>query len=164
MPRTRRYLRSPRTTAAGGRIPPCEPYPATVDECIEDRTYKPAAVAAIRDFRRSKPWRGDWQERAEKLMVLHQDLCAAYGLTTRLEFERGDDAQPSGSSCYMPQTNTIRLRGRLSVVTYLHEFAHALGYGEQGACRWSINLFRRFVPRSYARLQHEGHCLVRPEE
>jgi hypothetical protein len=95
-------------------------------------------------------------------MVLHRDLTAAYGLTTRLEFERGDDSQPSGSSCYDPVRNMIRLRGRLSVVTYLHEFGHALGYGEQGACRWSINLFRRFFPRSYARLVPEGHTLVRP--
>jgi len=59
-----------------------------------------------------------------------------------------------------------------TVITYLHEFAHALlrqgyggqlssvalrakedalGHGERGACRWSINLFRRVFPAQYAR-------------
>ena len=51
--------------------------------------------------------------------------------------------------------------GRLSVVTFLHEFGHALGYGERGACRWSINLFRRCFPRSFARCRQAGHTLVR---
>jgi hypothetical protein len=52
-------------------------------------------------------------------------------------------------------------RGRLSVVTYLHEFAHALGRDERGACRWSINLFRRVFPEQFARLAASGHTLRR---
>jgi hypothetical protein len=48
-----------------------------------------------------------------------------------------------------------------SVVTYLHEFAHALGRNERGACRWSLNLFCRVFPREFARCAQRGHCLVR---
>ena len=53
----------------------------------------------------------------------------------------------------------ITMRGRLSVVTYLHEFAHALGRGERGACRWSLNLFRRVFPEQCARLRADGHTV-----
>lgn len=161
MSRTRTYRRSTRTTAAGGRIPPRETYPASVAECIEERTYKPETVAAVRDFRRSKPWRGDWIQQVSKLAELHRRLIVAYDLTTRLDFSASGADVSSGSSSYCSVTNTITLQGRLSVVTYLHEFAHALGYGEQGACRWSINLFRRFFPQSFARLRQEGHMLLR---
>ena len=48
---------------------------------------------------------------------------------------------------------------RLSVVTYLHEFAHAMGRDERGACRWSLNLFRRVFPEQFARLRTDGHTV-----
>ena len=158
-----RFPRSTTTSPAGGRIPPMESYPRSVSECVEERTYQRETVAAIREYRRSKPWRGSLSERTQKLRRLHSALCTAYGLTTDLICSVGDDdAGSSGGSHYSPSRNRITLTGRLSVITYLHEFGHALGYGEQGACRWSINLFRRFFPRSYSRLQAEGHTLIRP--
>jgi hypothetical protein len=46
-------------------------------------------------------------------------------------------------------------------VTFLHEFAHARGFDERQACRWSINLFRRCFPRSFASCRQVGHTLVR---
>ena len=49
----------------------------------------------------------------------------------------------------------------LSVLAYLHEFAHARGADERQACHWSINLFRRCFPRSFARCRAVGHTLVR---
>lgn len=158
-----RYRRSTTTFPGGGRIPPNEPYPRTAAECLQDgRKYNPHVLRALKAFRREKPWRGTLAERKEKFRRVHRALCAAYGLTTRLRFHVSlamDNA--SGASCYDPRANMIELRGRLSVVTYLHEFGHALGYGEQGTCRWSINLFRRVFPRSYSRLQPRGHVLGR---
>ena len=65
---------------------------------------------------------------------------------------------------YHPATHTITLEGRLSVVTFLHEFGHARGYGERGACRFSINPFRRVFPRLFARCRRVGHTLVRGGE
>lgn len=149
------------TAAGGGRVPHREPYPRSVAECLQDgRRYRPAALAALRAFRRSRPWRGTIIERLEKFQHLHAALCAAYGLSTRLRCVDVDRNRCSGSSSYTPIADMITLRGRLSVVTYLHEFGHALGYGEQGACRWSINLFRRMFPRSFARLRASGHTLT----
>ena len=61
---------------------------------------------------------------------------------------------------YTPATHEIRLIGKLSVVTYLHEFAHARGADERQAVAWSVNLFARLFPRSFARLDQHGHTLV----
>jgi hypothetical protein len=79
-----------------------------------------------------------------------------------LRFEGIDGSFSGASSCRQPQSSepaVITMRGRLSVVTYLHEFAHALGHGERGACRWSLNLFRRVFPAQFARLGTCGHTL-----
>lgn len=150
---------------ARGRVPAVEPYPETVAECLVDgKTYKPAALAALRAFRAAKPWQGPLSRRRRLFRDLHEALCAAYGLGTAVRFEvnPGEEGDSSLSS-YAAGLNRITIRGRLSVLTYLHEFGHALGHGERGACIWSINLFRRMFPRSFARLIPVGHTLRRVE-
>src|ERR1700722_17861722 len=136
-------------------------YPATVEECLNpNKMYKASVLRAVKAFRTSKPWRGTVGERQEKFMTLNAALADAYGLPApRLVFET-DETQDSGSSCFVPATETIILRGRLSVVSYLHEFAHfRFGRGEKTACSWSLNLFARCFPKSFARCQHDGHML-----
>jgi len=139
-------------------------YPATVSEIIDDNIrYRRATISAAKWFARRKPWRGRIGCRKQKFARFHEKLCEAYGKTTRLIFEGTHRGGPSGSSTYTPAADVITLRGRLSVVTYLHEFAHALGRDERGACRWSVNLFKRCFPRSFSRCIPSGHCLMRPE-
>jgi hypothetical protein len=134
-------------------------YPATVAEVLDDSMgFRPATFAALEAFRASRPWRGPLPIRQEKVRVLHAGLCGVYGKRTVLAFEN-QEGVASGESCYRPSADAIILRGRLSVVTYLHEFAHALGRGERGACRWSLNLFRKVFPASFARLRCDGHTV-----
>lgn len=148
-------------------------YPATVAEVIDDSiTYKPAALAAVRAFARSKPWRGTASERIAKVIQVNSDLAAAYSIPVPqlffMDLADGLLNPPptppgsSGSSFYRPSDHSITLTGKLSVVTYLHEFGHALGKDERQTCRWSLNLFKRCFPRSYARLRPMGHMLVSP--
>lgn len=133
-------------------------YPATVEEVLQDgRKYKPEVLRATRLFAQAKPWRGSIEDRVRKLHALHAALCAAYGKRTQVVIGH------VGGDCYVPSLDLIRLSGRLSVVTYLHEFGHALGKDERQTCRWSINLFRRVFPRSFARCRREGHMLLRPD-
>jgi hypothetical protein len=133
-------------------------YPATVAECLDDTIrYKPATLAAVQEFARSKPWRGTLEERVAKFHSLHAALCGIYGKQTRVVIVPGE--QHSGRSNYAPGDDTITLIGRLSVVTFLHEFGHALGKDERQTCRWSLNLFKRCFPRSFARAAHVGHTL-----
>ena len=55
----------------------------------------------------------------------------------------GDGTGDSGSSAYCPITDTIRLTGKLSVITFMHEWGHVLkGHSEFEACRWSLRLFQ----------------------
>ena len=138
-------------------------YPATVAEVLDPAmTFRPAALRAVRAFARSRPWRGTAAARKGKFRRLNRDLAAAYAIAEpRLFYCNVEANAPSGSSCYRPAGHSITLTGRLSVLTYLHELAHARGADERQACRWSINLFRRCFPRSFARCRAVGHTLVR---
>jgi len=130
-------------------------YPRTVEEVIKDATYPESVMVAMSAFKASKPWRGGERERRDKLRALHADLNTAFGRTTKLSFEPGFK-----NGCYIPSKDKIIITGEPSVITYLHEYAHALyGRSERKACEWSINLFRQVFPKSYARLQSDGHML-----
>jgi len=131
-------------------------YPATVAECIDDNLrYRLGVIAAVKRFARSKPWRGSLPERLAKFNALHAHLCDLYEKRTTFSYLPADRS----NGRYRPATDEILLEGKLSVVTYLHEFGHALGKGERGACRWSINLFKRCFPRSFARCDQSAHML-----
>ncbi|HLL87691.1 MAG TPA: hypothetical protein VK324_00145 [Tepidisphaeraceae bacterium] len=138
-----------------------DPYPRSVQELLDDRmTFKPSALRAVRAFARARPWQGTLDDRHQKFRQLHNDLCAAYGLDPKPQLVFGNDhTTDSGSSCFIPAMNTIVLRGRMSVVTYLHEFAHARGRNEREAARWSINLFRRCFPKSWGHVRFDGHMI-----
>jgi hypothetical protein len=124
--------------------------------------FKAAALQAVRAFAHLGPWRGSIVARKEKFRRLNRDLAAAYGIAEpRLVFQNVEAGGSSGASSYRPSTHTITLSGKLSVLTYLHEFAHARGADERQACRWSLNLFRRCFPRSFARCRAVGHTLIR---
>lgn len=131
-------------------------YPATVAEVLDDRmTFRPAALAAVRQLARAKPWQGSPAERLAKLQACLQSLAAAYDLPC-------PSLKVRVTACYLPHRNRIQLTSSLSVVTLLHEFAHARGFDERQACRWSLNLFRRCFPRSFAACRQVRHVLVRP--
>ena len=139
-------------------------YPATVAEVIRpQRKYKPEVLAALREFRSSKPWRGTVAERKLKFGALHAALTRIYGRPVRLEFSVGEIETERGNGYCTADRRTIVLTGKLSVVTYLHEFSHAIfGPDERQACDWSINLYRRIFPRSAARMITDGHLIDRP--
>jgi hypothetical protein len=140
---------------------PHDDYPETVNEVLAAMKFRQAALRAVRAFAASRPWSGSLDVRKEKFRKLNHDLAVAYGIPApELVFGTLDDSG-SGNSHYIPALHRITLIGKLSVVTYLHEFAHARGMGERGACRWSINVFRRCFPRQYAKLAHDGHMLIR---
>lgn len=136
-------------------------YPATVAEVLNpDARYKPETVRAVRAYAKTKPWRGSMADRKAKAEALIADLAEAYCCRKprlMLVSAMGD--------YYQPATNTIFLTEgdgkKFSVLTLLHEFGHALGKDERQTCTWSINLFSRFFPRSFAGLRAEGHCLRR---
>lgn len=136
-------------------------YPAHATDVIDQNAkYKGATLKAVKAFRRSKPWRGTLAEQQAKFCALNRALARAYKMRIpRLVFQNGSGS--SSCSSYRLSTHTITLVGKLSVVTFLHEFGHARGFDERDTCYWSINLFRRCFPRSFARCRFEGHMVVR---
>lgn len=136
-------------------------YPETVNEVLADVRFKPAALRAVRAFAACGPWKGSLSARKKKFRRLYHELTVAYAIPEpELIFGRLDGSC-SDSSCYVPALHRVTLKGRLSVVTALHEFGHARGMGERAACQWSINLFRRCFPEQFSKLEHVGHTLVR---
>jgi hypothetical protein len=136
-------------------------YPHSVSEVLDDQMkFKPTVIRAVRHFAQMKPWRGSVPERQEKFRWLNRALADAYGVEEpRLVFGT-DESKDSGSSCHIPRLNTIILRGRLSFLTFAHEWGHRLfGPSESQACRWSLNLFRKVWPRTFTRFRWDGHML-----
>jgi len=134
------------------------PYPRTVAEVLDDSMEVPPELdAAMRRFRASKAFRGTPAERTQKLRSLYAEVCAIYHIDSPELL-----VKPGALDCYIPSLHRVELnRDRLSVITALHELGHVLGKSEAQTCRWSLNLFRRYFPKSFAKLTPVGHMLVR---
>ena len=128
-------------------------YPATVVEFLDDQmSFSSALLQAVQAFSESKPWQGSSKSRQEKFRQLNRSMAEACRIELpKLVFGRLDGGS-TGLSYYLRREHRIVLVGKLSVITFLHEFGHALGYGEREACRWSINLFRKCFPQQYSNL------------
>lgn len=125
-------------------------------------------IPALRGW---KPWRGTHRERVARLRRYHRKACHAIGLPIRLHVFAREDAGPlsTGNSCFIPP-RTIILVGRFSVMTYLHELAHAVEWNttgstsEQSATQWSHHLFKTLFPLSYSRLVFRDGMMVKRGE
>ena len=142
---------------------PNEPYPSTVQESLRNNyKFKKGVIAATKALKAEKPWRGSIERRFEIYCQWIAAVSACYDLAIpTVDNFLDSSSSTSGRSHYIAGPHKIRLVGKPSVITLFHEMAHALGRGEQGACRWSLNLFRRVFPRQFARLNAQGHTLVR---
>ncbi|MHC4464215.1 MAG: hypothetical protein ACYS30_22725 [Planctomycetota bacterium] len=140
-------------------------YPETVEEILSDRPYRRRTMRALRAFKESGPWSGTFPARQAKFFVLHAELCRIYRQHTALLMHPSVLSNvSSGESCYNREEDIILLVGKLSVLTYLHEFGHVLkGHSEREACMWSVNLFRKVFPEQFERLTATGHYLTHEE-
>ena len=126
-----------------------DPYPTSVEEVLDDNIrYRAGTNEAVIKFKKLHPWRGSTEEIQHKLRQLNKDLAEVYKieepqLVFVTKFVYG--------CCYFPVGNLIIMEqernGQYSVVTFLHEFGHALGKNEKSTCRWSINLFASISPK-----------------
>jgi len=139
-------------------------YPGSLEEVIKDVKYKTETLDALNRFKRSNPWRGALPLRMAKFQRLHNDLCEIYGVDYQLRFDPSVMLnEGSGRSNVSFVSHTITLHGKLSVLTFLHEWGHVLkGSSERQACIWSVNLFRRVFPDNFNRLRDNarGHFLT----
>ena len=128
----------------------------TVEGLINDRkVYSEAIIEATKELARSKPWQGTIAERQDKLRAYHVKLCAAYGIEIDLEFVGIADTVV-GDVRFNAQLRRIQLIGKCSIINYLHAFTRARGTGKREAYAWSLNLFKRYFPRSFERAEKIG--------
>lgn len=152
-------------------------YPDTVEEVLnDDIKYRKGVIPAVKRWKAKKLWGSKLNaERLQGFVDLATELAPLYNIEVPNVVVDGIDPtatvrdtkmNPSGSSSYTPSLHTITMRGNLSIITFLHEFGHALGKGERSTCEWSINLFRKVFPAQYKKLNPNGHTLVRqrPDE
>jgi len=132
------------------------------------KRFSAGCMAAIRAFRSQKPWRGTLEERQAKVITLHAALCDAYGIepVPPLRFiamgEIGPDQQGTAGLINQPDgTRTLGVAGRLSVTSYLWGFARLRGLDAEESFRWSLSLFARVFPRSFAACHFVGPILIR---
>jgi len=120
---------------------------------LNETSYNDKTIAAMKKFRGSHAWKGTQTQRQTKLKTLNKELAKANNIKIpKLKFQMLDGTD-SGHSSYNQYEHGITLRGRISVVTYLHEFAHAMGhYNEEIARHWSIGLFKQIFPISFSKL------------
>lgn len=96
-----------------------------------------------------------------------EKLAALYALITKLSqlYNKPVCVTQGGSYCYLPLTKTIGIQeGNYSIISTLHEFAHHIfGSSEKQACRWSVWLFKKVFPKSFAKLRFapNSHMLIK---
>jgi hypothetical protein len=138
------------------------PMSNTVETIIDQRVkLNTAAFAAVRDFRRAKPWQGTFEERLAKFQSLLTGLNAAYGLGAGLMFHGQENREQPGNGAYDSVKDVVHLVGKLSVVTMLHCVARARGMTRQEAFRWSLSVFKKMFPVSFGRCHSDGLILIR---
>jgi hypothetical protein len=113
-------------------------------------------------YARQRPFKGPVEHYRAATRELYRRLCNAYGMPApTMSFRDGN----SGNSSVSRHSWNVAIHGR-SVLTALHEFGHVLGFGETGAVWWSVNTFRTYWPKSFAKLQNPAgtHMLVKAKE
>lgn len=113
-------------------------------------------VLALVELRNMRPWSGTIVQQKEKYVWIFRKMCSIYNLTgykiafnlpkSRLNFHS------SGSSHYVPRRKTIVLEGRLSIITFLHEFGHIFYRDENKAQQFAIGLFKEIFYEKFISL------------
>jgi len=142
-------------------------YPGSIDEILDDTVkYRKSLIKIMNRFKSFDPWDGTPAEKAAKLYWLHIRLCKIYDKKIYLSWDpaiiMGVESK-NGGGWYQHLDRHIHLYGKVSVLTFLHEWGHVLyGSSEYAACWWSINLFRKIFPKNFNKLRHraQGHLLA----
>ena len=123
---------------------------------------------ALEEFKQKNPWSGDFDERKEKFTDLHNKFNEIFGRNIGLSIEISPnprDWSSSGNSYYIQFRDgkeEIHLKGRFSVITFLHEWFHALlGNNEKIARIASWFVFSKIFPEKWEKLKIKSG-LARP--
>lgn len=101
--------------------------------------------------------------KAMALSNLSAMFCSVLNVE-RPDLNFGDRAKEKPHPTYDASTKTIDMDGSTSIISFLHELAHHLYEADELlACQWSVHLFMKAFPKAYAKLEWNGHRLMRPK-
>lgn len=113
-------------------------------------------IEILSEMKQANPWVGTVDTRKQKFLQAFEKIKQLYRLHQwQLVFEVSDDVKHwynSGMSRCRYDTKTIFLAGRLSVITFLHEIAHARGLNQQQAQQYAVRLFSKVWADKFAKL------------
>ena len=133
----------------------------------DDMKFKKGTIAALRKFKEKKTFRMDDDGRLDAMRDLVYDLCGIYEMDRVTVEAENLDGLSSGTSQWDSANRMIIMRGKLSIITLLHEFYHAkldgtvAGHNEVGAMKRAVNLFKRVYPKQYRKLTGDRGLLVK---
>ena len=141
----------------------------TPDELVnESIEFDEALLEATQNYARSKPWKGDVDLRIAKLREFHDAISSGSSPVLMVDVPEVEVPGSSGASRYNQEMNAIEIKGKISVLTYLflHFLAQAIEDIQSGNFDGvepmvkAMTLFKRFFPRSYAKLRMENGVFV----
>lgn len=127
----------------------------------EEIHFPETVVAALKNFKRNHkynsplPFEQATQARFEAMKDMVRIFSAAYGIEPiELRMSNITSNGDSSRSYYNDDENEryVLLTGKLSIITFLHEFGHVLGFDEEQARKWSLTLFKKVYPIAFDRL------------
>ena len=117
----------------------------------------PELLSALKDFKRQHPWTGDLVDRKNKFMMLHRRFNELFDKDVDLDLTKVRDGFDSGQSYAARHSPPkIGIVGKLSVITFIHEWAHILGANETDAQTWALDLYKQTFPKNFAKLKFAG--------
>jgi len=135
---------------------------------FEDKEKRKLVIEKLKKFKKMNPWKGDVGERISKFNWLWEELVKIYNkedwvlicsVPTQTKFWYSSEG-----SFVDADNKVVVLQGRLSVITFLHEFAHILGANQEEAVKWSNELFKEVFPEKWAKLKRVGDMMVKINE
>lgn len=130
----------------------------------DNMKFRIGVIPAMRDFKAKYPYSVGMEARRQGLAVLLETLSGIYEIEEpELEFTE-PEKETSWESYYSEDSHKIVMVGKLSIITFLHEFAHCRGFDEVEAVKWSLSLFKRIFPIAFDKLTKDKHMLVEKEK
>lgn len=144
------------------------------DVLVENPRFPQGVCRAANRFAKSKPFRGEYEDRAAKFAATVQMLNEALEMNVAFRFE-GERDESTSLHSYVDWSGgedspAIVMVGKLSATTLLYLYAGCMApfdgrmSSHWGRMRWAANIVKRFFPRSFAKLDASGPYLLRRVE
>lgn len=139
--------------------------------CSVFKNIHPKVIEAIVELKKAGFWKNDvpMDDKVKAMRLWIQKVSTIYGFEPP-KFYFVDDIRQyrqTGGGCYFPFQHEFYVFHKPSMMTFLHEFRHAMQYKieglklykgdvEEDARAWSHSAFKKALPKSYKKAIERG--------